>query len=145
MTPRQARDFPPRRVGDTLIDATGRCPAELMSMLNDHPAEYPTAFAAYNKRCVLTRTGHRNRRRDLIQTLGLDQKPQRARPRSPSAHKKLKAQPQGMEAAVVNHDTGGGTDLNDEQSDAQLKEVMQEQGNGDLNDEQSNDQMMDVM
>jgi hypothetical protein len=48
--------------------------AELMFMLNEHPAEYPNTFSAY-KRCVLTRTGHRNRRRDLIKTLGLDQKP----------------------------------------------------------------------
>jgi hypothetical protein len=49
--------------------------AELMSMLNDHATDYPTTFVAY-ERCVLTRTRHRNKRDNLIQTLGLDQKPQ---------------------------------------------------------------------
>jgi lipoate-protein ligase A len=58
--------------------------------------------------------------------------------RSPSAHKKLKSQ-------VVNRDTGGETDLHDEQSDTQMMDVMEAQGNHDLNNEQSDEQMKDVM
>jgi cytochrome c1 len=57
---------------------------------------------------------------------------------SPSAHKKLKSQ-------VVNRDTGGETDLHDEQSDTQMMDVMEAQGNHDLNDEQSDEQMKDVV
>jgi hypothetical protein len=58
--------------------------------------------------------------------------------RSPSAQKKLKSQ-------LVNRDTGGETDLHDEQSDTQMMGVMEAQGNHDLNDEQSDEQMKDVM
>jgi hypothetical protein len=61
--------------GGTKQSPTKELYAELLSMLNDHATDYPTAFAAY-KLCVLTRARHRNRRHAIIQTLGLDRKPQ---------------------------------------------------------------------
>jgi hypothetical protein len=47
--------------------------------------------------------------------------------------------------SLDSNNTGGETDLHDEQSDTQMMDVMEAQGNHDLNDEQSDEQMKDVM